>query len=121
MREISIRRFLLLHGDGDRSGVDSVVGAAEGREIPAVDVEGVVKANHDDGLAGLGSNDVAVLIERHGNAADADERQLAAAQNLVILGEDGAGERITVGTVMSSATTRTGRLVAQVLKLVVME
>ena len=44
MREISIRRFLLLHGDGDRSGVDSVVGAAEGREIPAVDVEGVVKA-----------------------------------------------------------------------------
>ena len=86
MREISIRRFLLLHGDGDRSGVDSVVGAAEGREIPAVDVEGVVKANHDDGLAGLGSNNVAVLIERHGNAADADERQLAAAQNLVILG-----------------------------------
>ena len=96
MREISIRS-LLLHSDGDRSGVDSVVGAAEGREIPAVDVEGVVKANHDDGLAGLGSNDVAVLIERHGNAADADERQLAAVKDIAVLGEDGAGERITVG------------------------
>ena len=35
MREISIRS-LLLHSDGDRSGVDSVVGAVEGREIPAV-------------------------------------------------------------------------------------